>query len=285
MDDTVRSFNRLPRPRTTPSGLPNHWIFGVRPMPLQTSSDLVVVVHPLSNFFLNGGRGHSISSSNIPDKAQALLPCLLDAFIKGDPSPQGRQPTDPPTFAPWTWAIEDSELANALEQCLSQHGVVDELCRVSTCSKDDTKILGDVWSRVCQNIATLMGQGPQLAPSQLSVTLGDTARCHGCGISGENFSEPLRKCSACGQAWYHSKGCQQKHWKKHKPACLANRPTNIKANTITGSSASSISAFYSKVDSYRYYNITACSSPEAQALLKTLHLGFPSPPTAFECIG
>lgn len=172
-------------------------------MPLQTStsSDVVVVIHPLSNFVLHGGCVQSISLLKIPEKAQALLPCLLDAFIKGYQSPLGRQPTDPPPFAPWTWATEDSELANALEQCLSQHGIVDELCQVSKCSNDDIKILEDVWSRVCQNIATLMGQDPQLAPSKPAVTPGDATRCHGCGVSGHIFSEPLKKCSACGQAW------------------------------------------------------------------------------------
>lgn len=254
-------------------------------MPLQTTSDAVVVVNPLSNFVLHGGRGKSMSSSEVSEKAQALLPCLLDVFIKGYQSPLGRQPTDPPAFAPWTWATEDSELANALEQCLSQHGVVAELCRVSKCSKDDIKILDDVWSRVCQNITTLMGQGPQLAPSQLVVTPGDTTRCHGCGISGHKFSEPLRKCSACGQAWYHSKDCQQKHWKTHKPACLANRPTNTNANTITRNSASSNTVSNSEVDACKFYNTTARSSPEAQALMKALHLSFPSSPAAIEGMG
>lgn len=282
MDDIVRSFNRLIRQRTTPGGLPNHWVFGVRQVPLQPPGDVVVAVHPLSNFILLSGLGQILSSSNVSDKAQALLPLLLDAFVRGAP---GRQPTDFPPFAPWTWAAEDPELAKPLEKCLSQHGFVNELCWIRTCSDDDKNILQDVWSRGYQTMTTLIGRGIPSTHSQPTVTPGDTTRCHGCGMSGERFPEPLKKCSACGQAWYHSQDCQRKHWKKHKPSCLANRPTNTNTNTKSDSSASSTSAAGSKVDVFKYYNTTARSSPEAQAVMNTLYLRFPLSPTATEGIG
>lgn len=269
----MRSFNRLARPRTTPSGLPNHWVFGVRHVPLEPPGDLVVAVHPRSDFFLQGGPGQILSSSSVSDKAQALLPFLLDAFVKGSQSPLGSERTDPPPFAPWTWATEDPELAKALEELLSQYGVVNELCRVGTCSGDDKHILEEAWSGVYRTMTSLIGGGSAVTP-------GDTTRCHGCGLSGESFSEPLKKCSACGKAWYHSQDCQRKHWKKHKPACLANRPTKPK----TDSSASSASAAGSKVDAHKYYNTTARLSSEAQALMSTLYLSFPPSPTATEGI-
>lgn len=287
MDGTVRSFNRLARPRTTPSGLPNHWVFGVRHVPLEPPGDLVVAVHPRSEFFFQGGPGQILSLSNVTEKAQALLPLLLDAFIKGSQSPLGGQPTDPPPFAPWTWATEDPELAKALEDCLSQHGVVNELCQVGTCSEDDKSILEQAWSGVYQSMLNLIGRGAQPARSRPAISSGDTTRCHGCGMSGESFSEPLKKCSACGKAWYHSQDCQRKHWKEHKPACLAQRPknTNAHSNPDTGTSASTSSAAGSMADAHKYYNTTARSSPEAQALMKTLYLSFPSSPTSNEAIG
>lgn len=277
MDGTVRSFNRLVRPLATPTGLPNHWVFGVRHVPLQPPGDLVVAVHPRSNFVLQGGPGQILSSSNDSEKAQAILPFLLNAFIKGSQSPLGAQPTDPPPFAPWTWATEDPELAKALEACLSQHGVVEELCRVEECSEDEKNILEQAWSGLYRNLTGLLGRDTQPARSHPPVNPGDATRCHGCGVSGESFSEPLKKCSACGKAWYHSQDCQRRNWKEHKPTCLAQRPKNAPA--------SSTSAGGSKVDAHKYYNTTARSSPEAQALMRTLYLSFPSSPTATEPIG
>ena len=38
--------------------------------------------------------------------------------------------------------------------------------------------------------------------------------CFGCRKNGE-----VQKCSGCRQAFYCSKACQRKHWKKHKPNC------------------------------------------------------------------
>lgn len=52
----LREFNNLPRPRTTPSGLPNHWVFRVRHVPLNPLGDLVVAVHPQSFFQLQAGQ-------------------------------------------------------------------------------------------------------------------------------------------------------------------------------------------------------------------------------------
>lgn len=280
MDDKVRSFNRLIRQQTTPSGLPNHWVFGVRQVPLQPPGDVVVAVHPLSSYILLSGLGPILSSLNASDKAQALLSLLLDAFLRG---PNGQQSSDFPPFAPWTWAAEDPELVGPLERCLSQHGFVNELCRIGACSDDDKNILQAVWSRGYQAMTSLIGRGIQSPPSQPTVIPVDTTRCHGCGVKGESFSEPLKKCSACGMAWYHSKDCQRKHWKMHKPACLANRPTNT--NTKSDSSASSTSAVDSMGAALSYYNTTARSSPEAQALMKTLYLDFPSSPTATEGVG
>ncbi|KAG8169432.1 hypothetical protein KVR01_000177 [Diaporthe batatas] len=98
--------------------------------------------------------------------------------------------------------------------------------------------------------------------SQPDVTPGDATRCHGCAAAGDSFPEPLRRCSGCGKAWYHSQDCQRTHWKTHRPTCRANRPK--------------------KEDAHRYLNTTARSSPEARELMRTVNHHFPTSPTQME---
>lgn len=269
MDEILNSFNRLPRPRTTPSGLPNHWVFAVRHLSLQPPGDVVLVIHP-SDLTLRMGIGQILSASNASEKARALFPLLLNAFVMGDQRPGSSQPVDQPLYAPWTWATEDPELAKALENCLSQHGFVNELCRVGIFSRVEKDILDLVWFPTYRKLTALHDQGGQSPRPQLPVASADITRCHGCGMSSKSFSEPLEKCSACGKAWYHSQDCQRKHWKEHKPECLANRPANTTALD------SSTSGGDSMMDALVYFNTTARSSPEALALIRTLYISFPS---------
>lgn len=269
MDEILNSFNRLPRPRMTPSGLPNHWVFAVRHVSLQPPGDVVAVIHP-SDLTVRMGIGQIPSASNALEKARALLPLLLNAFVVGDQRPGQPPPVDQPLYAPWTWATEDPELAKALEDCLSQHGFVNELWRVGIWSQVEKDIMDLMWSHTYRKLTALFDQGGQSPRPQLPVASGDSTRCHGCGMSNDGFSFPLKKCSACGKAWYHSQDCQRKHWKEHKPACLANRPAN------TAAPESSTSGGESMFGALAYFNTTARSSPEAQALMRTLYLGFPS---------
>lgn len=273
MEDTLSLFNRLTRPRMTPSGLPNHWVFGVRHAPLQSrDGDVVVVVHPYSNFSRRLRNGLVLFASNASEKARALLPLLLSAFVLREEFPGSPQPVDPLSFAPWTWATEDPELAKALESCLSQRGFVNELCRVGICSQSQKDILEAIWSPTYRKLIAVFDQGGLSASLQPYVVPGDNTRCHGCGMSGKIFLEPLKKCSACGKAWYHSQGCPRKHWKQHKPECLANRP----GNTTTPDSSILVWAPGRMIDALLHYHIIARSSPEAQALMRTMYLSFPS---------
>lgn len=103
-------------------------------------------------------------------------------------------------------------MAEALEECLNQHGVANELCRVDTCSDDDKDILEEEWSRLYEEIADIVGLGAQ----------------------------PPR------------------------PYC----PLSLRGSSTWFNNA--------RLDAYGYYNTTARSSPEAQALMGTLYLNFPS---------
>ncbi|KAF6819447.1 hypothetical protein CPLU01_13039 [Colletotrichum plurivorum] len=146
MENTVRSFNGLRRPKITSTSLPNHWVFGVRKTPFTPPGDLVLAVNPQSRFLLTGGRRQILLQSTISEKAKAVIGLLLDMFIKGI-DPEGRYPNVPPPFAPWTWVAEDPELGAAIEKGLKQYGVKKELCRVGACSAEDKLILEESLSR------------------------------------------------------------------------------------------------------------------------------------------
>ncbi|KAK1980131.1 hypothetical protein LZ30DRAFT_595392 [Colletotrichum cereale] len=233
MAHTVRSFNALPRPKTTPTGLPNHWVFGIRHVPIAPEEDIVVVAHPLSRYILSKGPARILSLPSASDKAKVLVPLLLDAFVTGHGS-GGAPHRDPEPFAPWKWGVDDPELAAATVAELRHLGVKDALCSIEECSAGDKEILDD-------------------------------SRCHGCGSNRESFTEPLKKCSACGQAWYHSQDCQRQHWKRHKKACLANR---------SGDNRSSANELPASIwmEACTYYNQVARKSPDTQPLLRSLRL-------------
>lgn len=151
MEDAVRRFNQLPRPGSTPSGLPNHWVFKVSHVPLQPPGDLVIVVHPRSYFILQAGPAQILSLPTLADKAEALIPLLLQTFVKSiDPAIQ--------PFSPWSWATEDAEMAAAVEEKLRLHGVKEELCRVGVCSAEDAGVLHEAYSGLVGQLVAFMGQ-------------------------------------------------------------------------------------------------------------------------------
>lgn len=252
MEERVRLFNRLPRPKQTPSGLPNHWVFGVCHVDLRPPGDLVLAVHPRSSYLLQGGQAQILSLATGPDKAEAIIPCLLDAFIRGDVNPLGRQPTDPPPFAPWTWSTLDPDIARAVQDGLRNHGIRPELCQVGICSAEERDILETVRAKLFEKLMQI-----QAYHLPTMVDQGDSTRCHGCGMSRESFFQPLKKCARCNKAFYHSKDCQKKHWKHHKPTCF---PPNVP-----------------DLDAYTYYNTNASADPGAHALMRSLNLE-PRPP-------
>ncbi|KAK2050621.1 hypothetical protein LZ31DRAFT_547905 [Colletotrichum somersetense] len=278
MEHTVRSFKSLSRKRTTPTGLPNHWVFGLRHVPIDPEGDLVVVVHPLSRYLLSAGPAQILSLPGASDKAKALVPLLLDAFLKGNSS-SGALSTSETFFAPWSWEVDDPELASAISQELKQLGIEGVLGHVEACSAGDRAILDESWHALLERLrgmtqgASKQHTGPKAATATASpaVELGDRSKCHGCGSNRESFAAPLKMCSACGQAWYHSQDCQRQHWKQHKKACLANR------SGANASPASTSGAKPSLEEPYTYYNQIARKSPDAQKLLRALRLDPASP--------
>lgn len=274
MEDTVRSFNKLLRPSTAPTGLPNHWVFGTRHIAVNPPGDLVLAVHPKSQFILQAGPVKILSLPTASAKAAAIIPLLLDLFIKGSESPGGRRPSDPEPFAPWTWSMDDPELVPAIAEGLKRHGVLGELQNPSICSNEERDLLDEVSSRrtrLLEQLMNMMGCSAAEAAT-VSVIPGDRSKCHGCGLGQESFSQKLMGCSACSQAFYHSQTCQRQHWKQHKPTCLANRSSS---NQPSASSATTTA--YANMGAYDYYNTVARTAPDAQALLRSLKIDPASP--------
>lgn len=56
--------------------------------------------------------------------------------------------------------------------------------------------------------------------------------CHGCGrpprvCEVTNVVIPLKKCSRCGQSFYHDAECQRRHYKEHKKICQVIAKENM----------------------------------------------------------
>lgn len=253
-----------------PGGLSNHWVFGVRHIPLHPPGDVVIAVNTQCRRLLIdltdlAVPAQILSLSSFSEQAKVLIPRLLGAFNSGS-----RQlARDAPRAAPWTWATEDPQLAKAVEGSFKQIGITDELCRVGECSQEEKDILDNVWgtARWSSNFTGSWGRPPQPQPA---VTPGDASRCHGCGLGATSFSEGLKTCSGCRKAFYHSQDCQRQNWKLHMPTCLANRPTK------TGSPSSSNIPASSILDAFTYYNTIALTTADAQALMRTIRLDITS---------
>ncbi|KAK2014790.1 hypothetical protein LZ32DRAFT_690259 [Colletotrichum eremochloae] len=278
MEHTVRSFNALSRPRSTPTGLPNHWVFGVRHVPINPEGDLVVAVHPLIRYALTAGPAQILSLSSASEKAKALVPLLLDAFLDGNRSNVAHPRVGGPFHAPWSWNVDDPELTAAIMGELKRLGIKNALCSIEGCSAGEKEILDETWLAFLKDLTDVMQNapkqhmGPQAAiPSSSAVELGDRSKCHGCGSNRESFAAPLKMCSGCGQAWYHSQDCQRQHWKQHKKACVANR------SGANAPPASTPGAVNTTADPYTYYNQIARQSPDVQQLLRALRLDPGSP--------
>ncbi|KAK4501902.1 hypothetical protein PRZ48_007711 [Zasmidium cellare] len=258
---------------TVPSGLPNHWIFRVRHVPLDPPGDLVVAVHPQSYFQLQAGPAQILSLPTSAERAEALIPYLLEAFIVGD-ADRGA------SWAPWSWATDDQEMATALEVKLREHGIPEELCTVSICTPAEKEIIGEAWSSLVGTLMKVLGKDARTKKASQQIQPGDDSKCHECKKSGSVLTEALKKCAACAKAWYCSQDCQNKNWKSHKPTCLANRPASNRA--ATASSSRNIGSFQ---DMINYHTTVAHTVPEARGLAKSLNLSLPTSMDTFEGTG
>lgn len=277
MEKLVRSFNSLPRPERTATGLPNHWAFAVRHVSLKPQGDVVVVVQPWSHTLLGpvAGPAQILTLADNAAMAHAIVPHLLQAFVK-------RAHMEPTTgmmvpdmgievIAPWSWATEDTGLANAIGSALKQHGVRGELCRVYTINPEQRGALKEGWSRLMGAMMKTIGMDAgrkQEIVAALDPVSGRNAIsvCYNCYETASR-SAALRWCEACGRVRYCSTECQSRDWKRHKPAC--QQPSSGELPGLL------LSSGVSEMDAQAYYNTTAHTVPEARALASTLNFTLP----------
>ncbi|KAH9842151.1 CBR-SET-14 protein [Teratosphaeria destructans] len=280
MEGLVPSFNALPRSRTTPTGLPNHWVFRIGHVPLHPPGDMIILVHPQSRYLITAGPAQLLSLQTTTEKAEAIAPLLLKAFLNGGMNPMTSQ-REHPARSPWSWSTEDAGLATALAQKLRESGVEPELCSVGVCSTEDKAILAESWSGRLGQLQGMVGNGTRrhqedraAAPAQPGVAPGDPSRCHHCNKTDGRPAQPLKTCRGCSTAWYCGRECQKKHWKRHRPSCHAHQaaPSGSAPPPGAGSNAR---AGGRDDDAFSYYNSRAHTTEEAQALARSVNLTLP----------
>jgi hypothetical protein len=242
-------------------------------VPLEPPGDLVVAVNPQSRYQLTAGPFETTTTLSTKDKAEKMLPYLLQAFVKEVQDASGQTLAE--AKAPWSWSTDDAALAAALEHLFAQHGFPEELRAVQVCSEDEKNIANTCWDELLGRLVESVSQESRSMQNQStieatgsSVQLGDETKCHRCQKDHSTTPSQLMRCAACKKAWYCSPQCQKAHWKQHKPACISNRSSKDGAISV--------------VDSHKFYNTVAHRSAEAKALAATLNLELPSSAVARE---
>lgn len=271
MEATVQAFNNLPRPRTTPTGLPNHWYFTIRHVPLNPPGDLVHLVHPQSEYIHCAGPRQILSLPSPAAQADVVVSLLLESFVSDmNKGPNGER-LNTPIFAPWSWGTKDAELARAIEAKLKDIGVRKELCTVQYGSREDENISNESWSGFFSQLTKMTGQHADTKKESTFDSDSQGAEvCGGCKKDASSLSKPLKHCAKCGEAWYCSRECQKADWKQHKKVCGKSS-----SNASAGYGATSRTGI-SKMKAFDYYNNVAHTVPEAQNLAKSLNLTLPA---------
>ena len=221
----VQAFNELPRPQVTPTGLPSHWMFGIRHVPLPPEGDLVYVVHPRSYYSLTSKKPAQIVSLNdSTEKAKAVLPGLLSAFLEMGHAPPGSQGA--PVIAPWTWLCVDADMAPALQTVLHEAGVREDLCKVGVASASEKDIWSEQWSGFVGSLMKTLGLdaatkkevAKRVERNVLAFSSDANNVCAHC-CCGPSQDNSLKTCAGCRTVWYCSRDCQKAGWKSHKRVC------------------------------------------------------------------
>jgi hypothetical protein len=104
--ESIKSFNALPRKPLGPSGLPNHWHFDLRYIPLDPPSHLLFLVQ-LDSLYIHSERlPLDTSASGIgyfPETGAEAAPEIVKALIHSFVHNVGLnkfEPNPPPAFAP-----------------------------------------------------------------------------------------------------------------------------------------------------------------------------------------
>lgn len=252
---TFRAFDNLPRPRASPNRQMNRWILSAQKLPVDPPGYFVLAILP-GECYIQAGPADIQSTSTEAEKFETFASLILYAFASSERISITNIAKTIVPFKPWSWATEDIELARAIRAILRRHGVRRSLLYSPIlCSQDEKRILQDVWAILGHIMTDMMG--PKDIP-------GDVSRCYGCGMNADSVPEPLLACEDCNKAFYHSPDCRIQHRNQHEPLCCAYRVIN---NT--------------DMDPHALIRNVSSMSPQAQFLLRSLHLEFALCPEPF----
>jgi hypothetical protein len=136
---SVESFNALPQPQRLFSGLPNHWHFDLRYIPLEPTPSHLLFLVQLDSGYIHGERlplgipHHQSGIAFFPESgteaAQELSKAILHAFVDGFVDHKIKPHPSRP-FAPLTLTTEDPDLAKAVGEEFTKIGIRRQLCHI-----------------------------------------------------------------------------------------------------------------------------------------------------------
>lgn len=222
----TRSANN-PSGSETPSA--THWLFGVcrggfTREPFKTHlPDIVVAVNAQGNYPIHGGPAEILSLPTASERSRVTFRFLMKAFANRD----GTWPDSELHFS--SWPTNDPEMATAMEEYIKEDSerrksnmMEEKLRKVPVCTAKELETLEAAREKIFNKFVGFL-VNPAIhddQDDQDEVDPGDTTKCHGCGLSSSSFFQPLKKCGRCGDVFYHSRQCQNKHWKMHNLFCI-----------------------------------------------------------------
>ncbi|RJE23429.1 hypothetical protein PHISCL_04237 [Aspergillus sclerotialis] len=231
----VQALNKLPRPKTTPSGFPNCWHFTIKTLPMNPPDDLDFLVHLPSGQSIEEGRTKIHTLPSPVAKAKVITPLLLEAFVASlATGAHGETIPGVSAFVPWEWSTRDKKLAKALEKRLKELGVRNELCTVHVATERDEILASDVWQSWKSSLLGQMTGDPVMQAMMSQDNAAPDVRPPGTVI-----------------------GSEAADWKEHKKSCR---------NVNEGSAGKN------NLDSFEYYRSVARTNPKAQELGRSLNL-------------
>ena len=122
---------------------------------------------------------------------------------------------------------EEKPTAASDKKCCANCGLkVDEMKRcadcgqVKYCSRDCQKKHWKIHKLDCKKSSS-SSKHRNIESASTDSCVYDSNHCNSCGKMDSN----LKKCGACGRAWYCSQECQRKDWKEHKKVCKTLKET------------------------------------------------------------
>ncbi|GAD98783.1 hypothetical protein PVAR5_7484 [Paecilomyces variotii No. 5] len=267
--DMVRTFNSLPQPATTPSGLLNHWYFSIRHVPLSPPGDLVYFIHPPSGLIHCEGPYAMLNLHSPEDQAEVVAPLLLKAVVHGlGGGPNGERVPERLLSVPFSWSTKNQALAEALGKKLEIMGVRKELCSITWGNAFEEMVADESWSVLLQSLARLKQADTTAEHQQFSFPGPNGQFCHGCKKLFP-LSAPLHPCPGCRDVYYCSRDCQFLDTPNHRQICGGPSSAIPENDVIPGFEISGMSAS-------QYYNAIPYRVPEARALARSLNLTLPN---------